>query len=245
MTMTNEELIINYQKTNDIYFLNEFFINNQTKIEEIVYHTTKNFPYINQSDRQDLTQEVNLYIFIIIHKYNPQKNIKFFSFLEKAIKGKIYDLLPNIKNCTNISNYAWRKGKSYQKYIDSYKDAHNGILPPNQELEEVFGKNHSSLINTTDTLYCDIDDNKISNQMIVPDNTLDYVLTKDKIYTLTKCIDKLTHPFAKTILTDFIHNEKTLQETANTLGISKGRVCQIKKQLLLDLKNMEEIKLLA
>lgn len=116
--VSNEELLLEYKRTKDIKIKQELTLRYLPLVKKIAVQMRD--IYVSFTQINDIINEGVLAIMGAIEKYDPDKNVKFESFISKRIRGLVIDIArkndwvprgtrKNARNIDNITNSLYNK----------------------------------------------------------------------------------------------------------------------------------------
>lgn len=251
MEMSEEELWINYKKTND-QTIREFLIKKYAPLVKYVAGKVAMGKPAN-IEYEDLVGFGVFGLIDAIEKFDPNKNVKFKTYAVTRIRGSIYDELRSIDW---VPRSVRQKAKDIEQAILKIENR-TGKLATDQEIADELNIDIrefysimtkiscTSLLSLSDT-YLSGDDDKLSiidtvesPNNLNPDVTVERDAVKDLI---VKAINELPDK-EKKVLILYYYEDLTLKEIGEVLDVTESRVSQLHTKAIIRLKaKLAEIK---
>ncbi len=113
--LTNEELVVAYQNTDQDEYFNELFKKN----EGLIYIISKDFLNIPHSEIEDLVAEASIEMINAVRKFDVTKGVKFTTFLKRCITQRFQTLYAHE---TRVKRGSGEKPVSYEELLEVNRD---------------------------------------------------------------------------------------------------------------------------
>ncbi len=242
-----QTLWMNWTKNNDEQAANEL-INHYMYL--VQFHVERIASYLPVSiDKNDLKSLGLMGLYDALHKFEPDRNLKFDTYATIRVRGSIIDGLRK-------EDWLPRTLREQSKKIDKITQELEQLLmrtPSSQEIAEVIGTDPAEVENivvntlaanilSIDTSYktqeADETDNLahmiVDDQSVTPDQS---VLESEQKQELINNIKQLNDN-EQLVISLFYHEELTLTEIGHVLNLTTSRISQIHKRAIFKLKDI-------
>lgn len=146
---------------------------------------------------------------------------------------------------------------AYNKYLREYALVHGGKQPTDEEIKQALNltnRQYSNMIKAIAESYVvsleekiDSEDDSLTVGDTIPsnENIEEYCIDGEMSYQLWKIVDELPDDRKKTIVKQIYQENKTMQQIADEMCVSRARVNQIEKQALQILKKDRRVRAIA
>jgi len=198
---------------------------------------------------EDLIQEGTIGLIKAIQTYQPKKEIRFFFYARRVIKGHIYNALKQKEATVRIPNNIYRDVNEINKNIKKLLIKRGGNININEialllnlskrdteKLLQVFQKNIS--LDTPIFFHSEMDESTRYDIMEAKNVTDQFsaLIQKERIEKISEAMKCLDDQEKKVLILRFgllgRKNEMTLEKIGKKLNVSKQRIKQVEKRAL-------------
>ncbi len=197
--------------------------------------------YYAHNDYDDLISCGVIGLMSAIDRFDPSREIKFESFAAKRIRGSILDHMrkqdwapSSYRRKINRVGEAFRELEASLSRFPTEQEVADHLSIPLSELQKVLETTHTFNIMYFEDIVSEtssIDELSLSDDA----SPSDQIERQELITTMGRLIDELTEK-ERTVVSLYYHEELTLKEIAEVLGVSESRVSQIHSKILIKLK---------
>lgn len=243
--LTNEDLMVLYQKTRDIQVKQELTMR-YVYLIKIIARQMRNV-YMSFSDIDDMVNEGVIVLMEAIDNFDYSKNAKFETYASLRIRGSIVDV-------ARKQDWVPRSVRKYVKDIDVAVNIlydRLGRYPTDEEVAEYLEipqEKYSKIL--SDSSLCNVlslnavMEDTFQESDVKPIGKAEYVSSPQSVIekkelagTLKNAIDGLK-PNEKTVISLYYNEELSIKEIAKVLDLSESRISQIHSKSLLKLKHI-------
>lgn len=249
--MTNEELVARIKNGIDVA---DNMLALWQQCRKFIYCIAKR--YQGNAEIEDLEQEGYLALYYAIDGYNVDSGYKFLTYASRWINQRMMRYIQN-NGTVRIPVHEGEKLREYKKLVNSYC-VHLGRKPSRHEIAENMNISHKIVLElekaanmgklrSMDMLLTDEDSvtvgDMVSDDVDIEANVLEDVQREQLKAALWPLVDALPGNQGKVIRQRYQEN-KTLKETAESVGITPQGVAEIEGKALRQLRRPRNAKVL-